>query len=71
MLKRLILFLVRTRLGIKKYELFRFIGQKTTAVYYFTSDRLTKDYAGSVGPSNVSLNWLLNKDCKIKRVFTR
>lgn len=37
-MKRLILFLIRRRLGLKKYEPFQFNNQKSDAVYYFTED---------------------------------
>lgn len=75
-MKRLIVFLVRKRLGLKKYELFRFENQKTDDVYYFTETELTKRQFLHTrsGPifvtvlSGVSLNWLLNKDCKVRKV---
>lgn len=70
-MNRLILFLIRVKLGLKKYESFRFINQKTTAVYYFTSNCIIKDYSGRVEPSTVSLNYILSKECKIKRIFPR
>ena len=41
-MKRLIIFLVRMRLGLKKYELFQFENQKTDDVYYFTETELVK-----------------------------
>lgn len=74
-MKRLIIFLVRMRLGLKKYELFRFENQKTDDIYYFTETELAKRQFLHTrsGPifvtvlSGVSLNWLLNKDCKIRK----
>lgn len=73
LIKKLIVFLVRKRLGIDKYELFHFANQKSSnAVYFFADDGLWKtwwsrgsdmfDYAVK---STVSLNWLLDDDCKI------
>ena len=70
MIKRLILFLVRWRLGLKKYETFRFAEQKSKAVYTFTNAGLMKSWRGRIEPSGVSLNWLLNDECQIKRCET-
>lgn len=67
MIKRLILFLVRMRLGVKKREYFRFTNQKNKAVYFFSDDGLVKIAADGIAKSRVSLNWLLDDNCKIKR----
>lgn len=64
-MKRLIVFLVRKRLGLKKFEEFRFANQKTTAIYFFTSTEVMKVTRFGTEPSGVSLNWLLNDECKI------
>lgn len=66
-MKRLIIFLVRKRLGLSKYEPFQFVGQKTNAVYYFTGDALLKAWRSDVTKSGVSLNWLLDDECEIKK----
>ncbi len=66
-MKQLILFLVRTRLGLAKYEPFRFAEQKSNAVYFFTEDGLMKDWRGITAKSGVSLNWLLDDGCVIKK----
>lgn len=68
MLKKLIIFLIRKRLGLKKKETFQFVGQKTDAEYWFESDCLLKLYDGDVTTSNVSLNWLLNDSCEIVKI---
>ena len=84
MINRLILFLVRKKLHVRKYEYFQFINQKTNNIYYFTDKILVKlkpenkNYKGlalmirnrvySMSDSNVSLNWLLSEDCEI-RIF--
>lgn len=64
-----ILFLIRLRLGVKKNEPFKFSNQKTDFEYYIDSRRVWKvDNSGNgihIMQSNVSLNWLLNSDCKI------
>ncbi len=70
MIRRLIIFLVRRRLKLRKGERFRFANQKADNVYYFTSDRLIK-VTGDSGrvsrreKSLVSLNWLLDEGCVI------
>ena len=66
--KRLIIFLIRKRLGVEKLERFQFTNQKSDAVYYFTKDRVTKLWHGHVEPSRVSLNWLLDDECEIVKV---
>lgn len=71
---RLIIFLVRKRLRLKVGEPFRFTNQRSKLdYYYFTKKRLVKaEYQkGQDKPfkrtSNVSFNWLIDKDCKIRR----
>lgn len=69
MIKKLILFLVRMRLGLKKYEAFQFTNQKgADAVYYFSDSGIMKSHCQEITKSRVSLNWLLDDDCKIKKV---
>ena len=41
-MKRLIIFLIRKRLGLKKNELFRLAKQCEQSVYYFTETGLMK-----------------------------
>ena len=65
MTKRLIIFLVRKRLGLKEYQYFRFTNQASDAKYYFTKTNVMKEHRGLHRPSNVSLNWLLNDECSI------
>ena len=67
--KRLVIFLIRKRFGLKKNEKFRFINQKSNAMYYFNSDRVMKLWQGHIEPSRVSLNWLLDDECKIVKVI--
>lgn len=68
-MNKLVLYLVRKRLGLKKFELFRFIGQKSKTVYFFADQRIVKVYRGGKEvPSRVSLNWLISDNCKIERV---
>jgi hypothetical protein len=68
LIKRLIIFLVRKRLKLKKYEIFKFKNQKTDNVYYFAATKVLKIENGVTMRSGVSLNWLLNDQCEIERV---
>lgn len=69
-MKRIIIFLIRKRLGLGKRELFQFSNQKTNAVYYFDDDVIYKingwslDSQSCLTESSVSLNWLLSDECK-------
>ena len=72
MLKRLIIFLIRKKLRLKKLEPFRFSNHKSeTDRYFFSSTTLMKvvsHWSGiEIRPSSVSLNWLLDRDCKIEK----
>lgn len=68
-MRRIVIFLIRKRLGLKKYEKFRFANQKTTAVYYFTESNLMKLWGnGYTSLSGVSVNWILDNDCVIEKV---
>lgn len=77
-MNRLILWLIKRRFKLKWYENFRFTNQKTADIYWFEKCGLYKtEYrttrSGKVQPvaiglSGVSLNWLLDKDCKIEKV---
>lgn len=66
-MKRFILYLVRKRLGLSMYEPFQFTNQKSNAVYYFNEDGLMKAWHGIIIPSHVSLNWILDDECEIKK----
>lgn len=68
MRKRIIVFLIRKRLGLKRREQFRFINQKSNAVYYFTSTQVMKADRSGTRESSVSLNWLLSDECAIEKV---
>ena len=73
MLNKLILFLIRRKLHIRKWQKFRFENQKSKRDYYYFNNKniikvqyYNKYTKSSLRiPSNVSLNWLLNKKCKI------
>lgn len=72
-MKRLILFLIRKRLGLKKYECFTFDNQKSNSVYWFTNHAIIKRYYSNskkstrLKKSSVSLNWLLSDECVITK----
>lgn len=66
MINRLIIFLIRIKLGVKAWEMFQFTNQKDPGRYWFTQDTLWKETMCGVRPSRVSLNWLLDKECKVK-----
>ena len=71
MLTRLIIFLIRKKLGLKKWEGFRFVNQRAAYDFYvITPVEILKvegtDWEHStIKPSSVSLNWLLDKDCEV------
>ena len=71
MTKRLIIFLIRMRLGVGLYQKFRFVNQKTRDVYYFTEEKLMKITGIEKWEvsSSVSLNWLLDPRCEITTVL--
>jgi hypothetical protein len=72
MLNRLIIFLIRRRLGIGPSEYFRFTNQKSNDIYYFDSKQGSLIKLPGFAPhpclSGVSLNWLLSDECKIEKV---
>lgn len=65
MIRRIVIFLIRKRLGLGKMTMFRFSNQKKEAYYWFTDDTLMKVENGAIMPSNVCLNWLLDDKCKV------
>ncbi len=69
-MRRFILFLIRKRLGLKKYEHFRFSNQRDkTDTYYFGEIYLWKRSVGEIDiKSHVSLNWILDDECEIEKV---
>ena len=67
-MRKFVIFLIRKKLGLRKYEKFRFVNQKSNAVYYFTESNVMKCWRDQTMLSGVSLNWLLDNDCKIERV---
>ena len=80
-MKRLILFLIRRRLGLKLNEQFRFANQNSPYdFYFFTPYALMKyeyrrnvpgiSFMGNLVKAHVSLNWLLDDECEIIKTNT-
>lgn len=68
-MRKFILFLVRKRLGVKKYEGFQFANQQSENDWYFfgMSDLWKMDHSTGreqMIESGASLNWLLSDECK-------
>ena len=74
MIRQLVLFLVRKKLGLKKYEEFRFANQKSDSDFYFIDEdgvwkcRPQNDKSRSYRLSGVSLNYLLSGECEVVKV---
>ena len=68
-MRKLIIFLVRKKLGLKKNEHFRFDNQiDPNTTYFFTDEHVMKKTVHATYVSSVSLNWLLDPECKIERI---
>lgn len=63
--RKLIICLVRRHVGLKKFEYFRFRGQKSPALYFFGTNMIFKETHGKLQKSSISLNWLLDNECDI------
>lgn len=70
MLNKLILFLIRKKLHLKKFQLFYFNNQVNKNNRYFFNDyrivKITfhKEYGRITQNSHLSLNFLLSKECE-------
>ena len=67
---RLILFLIRLKLGVKKNERFEFANQKSIYDYYYINSYnifkvMVRKHDIKTRPANVSLSWLLSPKCEI------
>lgn len=65
MYNKLILWLIRRKFKLGLYDAFRFENQKSDAFYWFNETGIFKNENLDVSRSNVSLNWLLDPECKI------
>ena len=72
-MKRIIIFLIRKKLGLKKERPFIFSNQRLKAeYYYFTEDKVMKrNIRGEIEESTVSINWLLDDKCVIEKIVHR
>lgn len=70
--RKLIIFLIRRRLGLKKFQGFRFVGQRSPDNWYFFGEeflwKVTPGFTNYLSLSNVKLNWLINNNCKIEKI---
>lgn len=68
-MKRIIWFLIRRKLGVKKYQKFIFTNQLSeNTSYMISSDKIFKVQGNRLKHSDVSINWLLSDECEIKVV---
>lgn len=68
-MKRIIWFLIRIKLGVKKYQQFIFTNQLSeNTSYMISSDKIFKVQGNRLKHSDVSINWLLSDECEIKVV---
>lgn len=65
MRNKIVLFLLRKKLGLHKNERFTFANQKQPGIYWFTDSALVKLENGKEVLSNVALNWLLGRKCTV------
>lgn len=68
LIKRLIIFLIRKRLGVKKYDDFYFPNQRIKNDRYYFADTCLMKYSSTANTlyrSSVSLNHLLSKECEV------
>lgn len=64
---RIVIFLIRKRLGLKKGQMFRFTNQLNQKNYYFFTDTELIKVPNGYRPrqSSASLNYLLSDKCEI------
>lgn len=68
-MKRIIWFLIRRKLGVKKYQKFIFTNQLSeNTSYMISSDKIFKVQGNRLKHSDVSINWILSDECEIKVV---
>lgn len=67
MFRWLIIFLIRKHLGLKKYEEFKFVGQKSNDIYYFDNATLLKKNGDRLYISGVGINYIISDECAIEK----
>ena len=69
MIKKIVIFFIRKKLGVKRNERFRFVNQRKRGVYHFSDTCLIKTLENKKERldlvSSVPLNWLLSDECEI------
>lgn len=66
-IRRLIIFLVRRRLGIGHCQFFQFDSQLDDSWYYFTRTHLMKTTDDGTRPSNLSLAYVMYASVETKK----
>ena len=66
MRRKLIMWLIRRKLGLKNYDGFKFLNQASDNIYFFCDGLLLRmDGKGKISQSHVGLNYLLSEKCEI------
>lgn len=68
LIKRLVIFLIRKKLGVKKWDAFYFPNQRNKHDRYYFNDTCLMKYsstAKTLYKSSVSMNHLLSKECDV------
>lgn len=68
MINKIIIFLLRKKFRLKKGEWFAFCNQRQPGIYCFTSTQLIKLIDNKRVLSEVSINWLVDKNCRIAKM---
>lgn len=67
LVKRLIIFLIRRRLGVRRYQFFQFDDKLNDSWYYFTRTHLMKSTYDGDRPSNLSLMYIMYARVKTQK----
>lgn len=67
LVRRLVIFLIRRRLGVRCYRFFQFDGQLDDSWYYFTRTHLMKTTGDGTRPSNLSLMYVMYASIKTQK----
>lgn len=66
-IRRLVIFLIRRRLGVRRYRLFQFEDQLDDSWYYFTGTHLMKTTDDGTRTSNPSLMYVMYARVKMHK----
>lgn len=67
LVRRLVIFMIRRRLGVRRHRFFQFDNQLDDSWYYFTRTHLMKCIDGETRPSNLSLMYVMYASVKTKK----